>query len=262
MMDKLHAASRYLRHRLLGVSPHGVHSPFVFDLFNKVILDETPYYFYEDIETLRSKLLLSNRVINVTDFGTGARSSSERKLKLSYIAKNFLQSKRNAQLISRLATHLKAQNILELGSSLGITSLYLALPDKKSRLITLEGCPETAKIAEKNFKQLGAGNIELINHEFDISLPEALKRFAKIDLIYFDGNHKKDATIKYFELCLAKHHDLSLFIFDDIHWSREMSEAWSAIIEHPEVTISVDLFHLGLIFFRKGLPKQHFNLKF
>ncbi len=261
-MDKLHSVSRYLRHRLLGLSPHGIHSPFVFDLFNKVILDETPYYFYEDIESLRAKLSLDESVVSVTDFGTGGQNHASRKLKVSFIAKNFLQGRKNAQLISRLVNHFKPSHILELGTSLGITTAYMALPHKNAEVITLEGCPETAKIAQQNFKSLGLKNIELICGEFEKSIPVALSRTNTLDFVYFDGNHQREATMKYFNDCLVQRTESSVFVFDDIHWSREMSEAWNEIKEHHDVNLSLDLFHVGLIFFRKGLPKQHFILKY
>ncbi len=261
-MDKIYAVSSFLRHKLLGSTSHGVHSPFVYDLLNKVILDETPYYFYEDIESLRSKLLLDERVIEVRDFGTGGQGNSNRKLKISHISKNFLQSKRNAQLISRLVTFFRPVNILEIGSSLGITSLYMAMPNRKCEVITLEGCPQTAAVAKENFIHLGIENINLITGEFDITLPEILKKSDKFDLVYFDGNHTREATLRYFEWCLRKQHSQSLFIFDDIHWSREMSAAWKIILNHPRVTISIDLFQLGLVFFQAGVHKQHFNLKY
>ncbi|TAH43222.1 MAG: SAM-dependent methyltransferase [Bacteroidetes bacterium] len=261
-MDMLHSVSRYLRYRLLGLSPHGIHSPFVFDLLNKVILDETPYYFYEDIEALRSRLLLDNRTISVTDFGTGGSAKSTRKLKVSGIAKNFLQRKKNAQLISRLVTHFKPKSLLELGTSLGLTSAYMALPNRQTQVITVEGCSETAAIARHNFELLGIKNIELICGEFNQGLPLALDKTGHLDFVYFDGNHKKEATLKYFESCLKQHSESSVFIFDDIHWSREMSDAWTQIKNNPEVTLSLDLFQLGIVFFRKGIPKQHFILKF
>ncbi|MBP6333912.1 MAG: class I SAM-dependent methyltransferase [Bacteroidia bacterium] len=261
-MDKIYSASSYLRHKLLGATLQGIHSPFVFELLNKVIKDETPYYFYEEIESLRSKLLLNEESIDVTDFGTGGTIGKSRKLKISYISKHFLQPKRNAQLLSRLVTHLKPNNILELGTSLGISTLYLALADKKNTIITLEGCKNTAAIATKNFQTLRTGNITLIQGEFNESLPQALASFDKLDFVYFDGNHTKQATMNYFNTCLPKHHDQSIFIFDDIHWSREMSKAWSEIKKHPDVSISIDLYRFGLVFFRKGIPKQHFNLNY
>ncbi|HNS13569.1 MAG TPA: class I SAM-dependent methyltransferase [Bacteroidia bacterium] len=261
-MDKLFTASSYLRHRLLGTKLHGVHSPFAFDLFYKIIKDETPYYFYDDIESLRSNLLLNNKLIEVNDHGTGGKISRSRKLKISHIAKNFVQPRRKARLLSRLVTHFKPVNILELGTSLGLSTLYMALANKSNRVITIEGCPQTAAIALENFKKLGAKNIELINAEFDTGIPKALDKFDVLDLVYFDGNHTEEATLKYFHECLSRHHPQSLFIFDDIYWSRGMNNAWKKIIAHEEVKISVDLFHTGLIFFRQGIPKQHFNLKF
>ncbi len=190
-MDKIYSASRYLRNKLLGSSPHGIHSPFVFELLNKVIRDETPYYFYENVESLRSRLLLNEQILEVLDWGTGGTENNKRELKVSFIAKHFLQSKRNAQLLSRLVSHFKPKTILELGTSLGITSLYLALPSQQSQLITLEGCPATARLARENFQFMGVRNIELLIGEFDTNLSGALNKFNTLDFVYFDGNHRK-----------------------------------------------------------------------
>ncbi len=261
-MDRFHHVCRYLRHKLLGKGSHAIHSPFVFELFNKVIRDETPYYYYEIIESIRSGVLLDQRSIDVRDYGTGGLRSQQRHLKISYIAKNFVQAARNAQLLSRLVNHFRPQRILEIGTSLGISTLYLAFPSGQSSVITLEGCENTAALAQQNFRTAGIKNIEIITGEFDMSLQVALDRPGQFDFVYFDGNHSKSATIRYFEFCLKKKNEGSIFVFDDIHWSREMSSAWSLIRSHEEVSISIDLFHVGILFFRKGIPPQSFDLKF
>jgi predicted O-methyltransferase YrrM len=261
-MDMLHYACRYLHHKLLADGPHAIHSPFVFDLYNKVIRDETPYYYYEFIESLRSAALLDRSIIDVQDYGTGGIRGTGRRLKVSHIAKNFVQAARVAQLLSRLVNHFSPQRILEMGTSLGISTLYLAYPSGQSTVITLEGCGNTSMLAKKNFQSAGIKNIEVITGEFDISLKKALDRPDPFDFIYFDGNHSKAATMRYFEACLQKKNEFSVFVFDDIHWSREMSSAWLLIRSHEEVSISIDLFHIGILFFRKGISKQSFDLKF
>jgi len=83
-----------------------------------------------------------------------------------------------------------------------------------------------------------------------------------IDLVYFDGNHQKEPTLNYFHTCLQKAHKNSLFIFDDIHWSDGMEEAWEQIKKHDRVHLTIDLFQFGIVFFEKEMPKQHFILKF
>lgn len=260
-MDKLFAVRNYLKYHIKSGTAHDVHSPFVFDLLNNVIHDQAQFYCYGPIESLRSKLLLDQRTIQVSDFGAEGNGKISTK-KISTIAKHSLQEKKYAQLIFRLVNFSNAKTILELGTSLGITSLYIANAAKKSHFITLEGCPEIANIAQENFDRMKCKNIELVVGNFDVKLPETLSELMQVDLVYFDGNHRKQATLDYFNLCLTKKTKDSVFIFDDIYWSREMKEAWDEIIVNENVTVSIDLFKLGIVFFRSGIPKQHFRLKF
>lgn len=261
-MDKLFAARHFLRYKLFGGTAHDVHSPFVFDLYNTVIQDETPFYIFEDIEAVRAKLLLDDTVLEVTDFGTGRTEKDTRKLKISSIAGNFVQPAKYGQLLFRLVNHFRPKTILELGTSLGISTLYLAASDRKSSVYTLEGCPSTAAKARENFNSLGFRNIQVYTGEFGDTLPIVLKTLSSLDFVYFDGNHRKAATLDYFGQCLPFHTNDSVFVFDDIHWSHGMEEAWQTIRSSPEVTTTIDLFHVGLVFFRKGVSPQHFTLKF
>lgn len=263
-MDKLFAVGNYLKYRIKGGTAHDVHSPFVFDLLNNVIRDQTPFYCYGPIESMRSKLLLDERTISFTDYGASGTKDTKDKVtkKISAIAKNSLQEKKYAQLIFRLVNFSNAKNIVELGTSLGITSLYIANASKKSRFITLEGSQEIAAIAKENFERMKCKNIEIITGNFDDLLPEVLSRFDQVDLVYFDGNHRKHATLEYFHQCMKKITPDSVFIFDDIYWSKEMKAAWDEIINNENVSISIDLYKLGLVFFRHGIPKQHFQLKY
>lgn len=258
-MDTLFAAGKYIKYRLRAADAHDIHSPFVFDLFNNVIKDETPFYGFELIESLRSRHLLDIRTINITDYGTGNNKRQER---ICNIARKSVKSKKFAQLLFRLVNKFNPENILELGTSLGITTLYLSLPKKDSKIITLEGCPEVAALAINNFNKLKRTNIELICGDFKLTLPKALKNFSQLDMVFFDGNHRRDATLSYFYQCLNLATESSVFIFDDIHWSREMEQAWEEIKKHNSVSLTIDLYQLGIVFFQKGLAKQHFTLKY
>jgi predicted O-methyltransferase YrrM len=257
-MEKLYLTGSFLKYHLTAGNAHDLHSPFVFDLFNNVINDHTPYYSFALIESVRAKMLTDENTIQVTDFGTG--NSSARKI--CAIARRSLIPKKYGQLLFRLVNYFNCKKILELGTSLGISTLYLAMPDKKNEVVTIEGSETTAAIAEKNFRKIRCHNIEIINNEFSEGLPAALKKLSAVDLVFFDGNHRKDATLKYFSQCLGFASEQSIFIFDDIHWSRDMHNAWQEIKEHPEVTLTVDLFGLGIIFFRKGMLRQHFVLRY
>lgn len=261
-MKKIRFLFNYLFYRFVSQTKHDIHSPFVFDLLTNVIEDCTPFYAYKEIETLRKELLESKEMIRVTDYGAGSLFNNLPERKISDIARSASKSTKYGQLLFRIINHFQPQTLLELGTSLGISTLYQAKPSSKSKLITIEGCPETAQRAVYNFKKLGAENIELLVGNFDELLPKALKDLGEVDYVFFDGNHRKEATIRYFEQCLPFIHNNTLFVFDDIHWSEEMQEAWKYIQNSPQVTVTIDLFFLGLVFFRKEQKKQDFVLRF
>jgi predicted O-methyltransferase YrrM len=252
----------YLKHRITAKSRHGTHSPFVYKLVDEVIYDFSVKKVYHDIEQQRKKLLHDDTIITVTDLGAGSHLNKNRTKKISQIAKNALKSPRLAQLIYRLAQNQQPQNIIELGTCLGITSAYLAKAQPNCKVLTIEGCPETAAVATQNFVDLNLSNIELQVGNFNDVLPEAIINAEKLDLVYIDGNHTKAATLNYFNWCLPKIHEKSLLIFDDIYWSEGMKAAWQEIKNHPQVTVTIDLFWIGLVFFKKGQVKEHFKIKF
>jgi len=255
-MNKLRFLLKYLRYQLAAGNKHDVHSPFVFDLLTNVIEVNTPYYVYDKIEFLRTQLLASSKMIEVTDLGAGVSG----KRKISDIAQRSAKPAKYGQLLFRMVNHFQPKNILELGTSLGISSLYLAGPSSEAKLVTVEGCPQIARAAGEHFKKFGATNIEVINGNFDEVLPGLNDK--KFDFIFFDGNHRKEPTIKYFEMCLAMAGDNAVFVFDDIHWSAEMEQAWEYIKAHKGVSVTIDLFFLGFVFFRKEQVREHFVLKF
>lgn len=252
----------YLKHRLTAKSRHGTHSPFAYKLADEVIYDFTEKTEYKNIEAQRKKLFNDDSEITVTDLGAGSHLNKNRTKKVSQIAKNALKSPRLAQLIYRLAKNTESKNLIELGTCLGITSAYLSNAKPEAEIITIEGCPQTAQVAQSNFKALNLSNIELHVGNFDLILPGIIDKQEKLDFVYIDGNHRKDATLNYFKWCLPKVHENSLLIFDDIYWSQGMKEAWEEIKNHPDVSVTIDLFWIGLVYFKKGQAKEHFKLKF
>lgn len=253
---------RYLRHYFSAHSLHGTHSPFVYTLLEKAIYNRSLFYAFEDIEDLRAELKCDNRIIHVTDLGAGSRVNKNIERKVSDIARHSLKSPKYSQLLFRLADYFNAGEVIELGTSLGITTAYLAGANSKSRVTTLEGCPQTAALARENFKKLSLENIELVVGNFNDTLEQVLATKPHVDFVFFDGNHQKLPTLHYFEECLKKAHDHSVFILDDIYWSQGMKEAWNEIKEHPQVAITIDLFFLGIVLFRKEQVKEHFRIRF
>lgn len=252
----------YLKHRLTAKTRHGTHSPFVYKLADEVIYDFTDKSPYQSIEQQRKKLFSDDSTITVTDLGAGSHLNKNRNKKVSQIAKNALKSPRLAKLIYRLAQNTQPKTVIELGTCLGITSSYLAKACPDGEVITIEGCPQTAEVAKHNFQDLDLTNIELHVGNFDLILPDIIAKQPTLDFVYIDGNHRKEATLNYFKWCLPKVTENSLLIFDDIYWSQGMKEAWEEIKNHPDVTVTIDLFWIGLVYFKKGQAKEHFKLKF
>jgi len=242
---------------------HGTHSPFVFEFITKVLNDKTVYSEYERVERLRNQLLNDNSILNVEDFGAGSSVSKTNQRTVSSIARNAAKSKKLGQLLFRMVKFYQPSTILELGTSLGITSSYLALANQDARMITMEGSKEIAEAARKNFRNLEIRNLEIVEGNFDDKLSSAITQLSSIDFVFIDGNHRKEPTERYFKELLAKMNKDSILVFDDIHWSNEMEAAWEAIKNNAAVTCSIDLFFIGIVFFRKEFKeKQDFAIRF
>lgn len=254
--------SNFISHQLNAKNRHGVHSPFVYKLIDEVIYDFKDKPEYHNIENLRKKLLRDDRTITITDLGAGSLVNNNKQKKVKQLAKNALKSKKLAQLLFRLAKEFKPKILVELGTCLGITSAYFSKAIPSEKVITMEGCPQTAAVAKENLNLLGLKNAEVRVGNFDINFPLFIQSQEKIDLVFIDGNHRKQATLDYFELCLPKIHQNSVLIFDDIYWSKGMKEAWVEIKNHPKVTLTIDLFWIGLVFFKTDRVKEHFKIKF
>lgn len=265
MFSKFQLAKKYFSYYTSASNGkgHGVHSPFVFEFITSVLNDGRTYYCYSQIEALRQSLLKDDTLLTIEDFGAGSRLQSHHQRKVSFIAGSSLKPRKFSQLFFRIVDHYQPQTIVELGTSLGITSSYMASARPGAQVITMEGAAAIAAVAKKTFTSLGLQNIQVVQGNFDDTLPGVLKKLPQVDLAFVDGNHRKEPTINYFNQLLAKSHDNTILVFDDIHWSAEMEEAWAEIQAHPQVTLTVDLFFIGLVFFRKEQKvKQHFKVRF
>lgn len=242
---------------------HGVHSPFVFDFIIHVLNDRKKYDCYLKIESQRKQLLANNTLIEVEDFGAGSAVNPFKRRRIKDIAASSLKGKKYAQLLFRIAHYYRAKTIVELGTSLGITTSYLASASRHSKVYTFEGSGNIASIAKCNFGKFDLKNIELTEGNFEKTLPSINKKIEKVDLLFIDGNHRKVPTLEYFDFFLNKATNNSIFIFDDIHWSEEMEAAWKIIKGHQSVTLTIDLFFIGLVFFSSDFKvKQDFPIRF
>ena len=265
MYSSFQLALKYFKYWLTAASGkgHGVHSPFVYDFIKNVLNDRRQFDCFRYIESLRSELKNDNTEINVPDFGAGSRMQLNNKRKISAIARSSLKPKKYSQLLFRIAHYYKPSTIVELGTSLGVTASYLSFANPSAKITTMEGAHEVAAIAKKNFNQLYLSNIKIIEGNFDETLPTVNRQLSTVNFAFIDGNHRKQPTLNYFHQLLNKANESSIFIFDDIHWSKEMEEAWDEIKQHPSVTLTIDLFFIGIVFFRKEQKtNEHFIIRF
>jgi predicted O-methyltransferase YrrM len=249
---------------------HGIHSPFIFQFVTNVLNDDRYFKSYEEIENLRQQLLIDKRLLNIDDFGAGSGSSKKKlsaeqpdQRSIASIAKNAAKPQKFGRLLFRMVNYYQPQTILELGTSLGMSTAYLAAANTNARVITMEGAAEIAEIANQNFLSLALKNIEIVQGNFDETLSSFISKLSQLDFAFIDGNHRKEPTESYFNQLLNRGGSSSIFVFDDIHWSKEMEQAWETIKNDSRVTCTIDLFFIGIVFFNTSFKeKQNIAIRF
>lgn len=257
------SALEFINYLIRGKSIYRLHSPFAFGLANTVLNDRLRYYAFAPIERRREMLLDNRSTIRIADFGAGSDGSNGKVTSLSAMTRKSAVPPLYGRMLFRLALHFKPATILEMGSCTGIGTLYLSTPGVQDKMISLEGDPQLAAAARESLAAfpLSHPRAEIREGEFGTTLDKALADLGRIDLAYIDGNHRKAPTLDYFERIVARCHSESVLVFDDIHWSREMAEAWQAIKADQRVRVTIDLYRMGLVFFKEEVRvKQDFKL--
>ena len=201
-----------------------------------------------------------SREIEVKDLGAGSKKLKSSSRSIHSIAKLSVKKSKFAEILFRIIEKNNIEISIELGTSLGITTGYLSMANKKGKVITLEGCPETIKIAQENFKELGLKNVRSVIGNFDDTFVKELSTNPTAGLVFIDGNHTKEATLRYFNQTLANTSQDVIIVFDDIHWSKGMEEAWHEIIKSPKVQASVDLYEMGIVFLSKEYSDKAYSI--
>lgn len=231
---------------------HRVHSPYTFDLITNVIYADYPYYSFTTIEKCRRELINSKKIIQLST-------------RTTTIGKELIRSSktpRHAQLLQRLAAHIDAKNIIELGTNMGISTMYLASNNTKANVYTYEKEKALIKIAKENFDKAGLSHIKIIEGNIDQTLPATIDHCSPIDLLFIDANHTYEATKRYYETCKKHKSHKAIFVVDDIHWSAGMEKFWKEIMSDNEAQLTMDLFNMGIIVFNEELKKQHYIIKY
>ena len=265
MYSPFKLATKYLQYysSAYNSNGHGMHSPFVFEFITKVLNDKTKYPAYQAVENLRKQLLKDQSILTVEDFGAGSAVDKTNQRTIASIAKNAAKPAKFGQLLYRIVKHYQPQIILELGTSLGITTFYLSLAKPDAKLISMEGAAAIAAVARQNSKALKLQNISIREGNFDQTLSSVISELPSVNFAFIDGNHRRKPTENYFSQLLPATNNDSILIFDDIHWSNEMEQAWETIKQHPSVRCTIDLFFIGIVFFRQEFKeKRHFSIRF
>ncbi len=260
--DNLSLVRGYLHHWLYALNEHSLQAPFVYELYCNVIKNDRLLPPFQPIEAARHRLLRCSDQLPVSHLGAPSRVSTQATRSVRSVARHGLSSPKIGRLLYRLATHNAASYLLELGTSLGITTLYLATACPSGSVYTLEGGSAIAKHAERIFSEQGHRNIHLTRGNIDHTLPAMLRQLPRVDFAYIDANHRYAPTVAYFEQVLAKTNEHSIVVIDDIYWSSDMQRAWQHIRQHPAVTLTIDLFDVGLVFFTPLRVHQDYVLMF
>ena len=265
MFNKIVFAFRFLSYffKSKHYYGHGIHSPFIYDFARNVLFKKSEKHLFSHIKEYRQHLNLNKQTVLFEDFGAGSKIINSVKRKVCDIAKTSSTKNKYGMLLARIIAYYKPKFIIELGTSLGIGTLYLTtLFGKNAKLYTVEGDKNVSKIANEYIKEVTTKNIHFINAKFRDAILELTRKNEDFDFIFFDGNHSEKATIYYFEQCLSKINDKSIFVFDDIHWSKGMENAWEYIKSHTKTKVCIDLFQFGIVFFKKELAKQNYMIRF
>lgn len=260
---KAWTAAQYIKYLLRSDSKFKVHSPFVYKFYTEVILQKKKGS-QPKVEQRRSYLLRQKSLLETTDFGasSGSAGYKTRFRQVKSIAKQSSISPKFGKLLYRLIEYSVPETILEIGTAMGISSMYMAKAAPKSRIITLEGCAVIAEKAKEGFNNLKIDNVEMAMGNFTQLLGKVLKKVDTLDFVLIDGNHRKEPTLDYFKQILPKLTPNSIVVVDDIHWSKGMLEAWNIMKENEKVSISINLFRAGILLFKEDIAKDNFTLKF
>lgn len=261
-MEFLHTAYHFFRHWLLEINDHSLHSPYLFDFYTQVIRASGKADSDPGIEALRKAYSHDRSKIRTGGLGAGARYHQRKTVRISYIVRTGLTRPKYSKLLLAIINYFQCRKVIELGTSIGLNSLYLSRGDHVKQVLTFEGNPELAEIAEKNINAHEVKNVQLIQGNLDHTLMDSMNKLEEINFVYLDANHTREATLRYFDQLRPFLSERSVMVFDDIYWSREMTDAWKQICHLSRDSLCLDLFQVGILVFDKNAPPGYFRLAF
>ena len=259
MLHTLHRLTKFLQYQKRAKSKYYLHSPFVYQFYLNV-LEGTDIEAFNKLKYQHSSLLNSQEIVQIEDMGAIPGSTHRR---VADLARTASMPDYYGKVLYRLVQYFNPSNILELGTCLGIGTSYLASPSSSATVTTIEGSENLSALAKRNFAGWILGNITTIQGNFDTVLPNLLTSSSHFDLVFIDGNHRYEPTLRYFNLLMGHLQAGSILVFDDIYWSREMTDAWQAIKADSRLSLTIDIYRFGICFLRhENLAKEDFVLRY
>lgn len=254
----------YLKYTVLAGhrSGHGIHSPFVFDLVTRVFRNKTDADIVCIIEKTRKKMLNDKRTIEVTDFGTGAENRKTNSIRVSQIAKRSPVTLKYGLLLSKLASEFGGNGIIEFGTSLGISTMFIASATSDTKVYSMEASSAVADIAKENLDSAGFTNYEIFTGDFDSVLPYVFEKCKNPGLVFIDGNHRKEPLLRYISKIAEVTDRKAVIVIDDINYSKEICEAWGEIKNLETVSVTIDMHRMGLVFMREGITPKNYIIRY
>jgi hypothetical protein len=225
---------------------YGVHSPFVYDLITQVIEEKCYFYAYRNISLIRLQLLQNEQFVHYK----GKRITVKKALRRYGI------SKKEGELLFRLTNYFKPHTILCIGSSLGLIPLYLTRYDSTVQCITLESEPDFANQAMCFLRREENPSLQIQIGSISETVPESIVQFQRIDCIYINKNVEINDLEVIFTQCFPYVHDTAFCVLAGIRSSKEKYHYWKQLCQHPNVTVTIDLFYTGILFFKPDLHKR------
>ncbi len=261
-MSLLYTSKQFIKYWFNAKCMHGVHSPFAYTFNKNILCDTRKFYAFNQIESLRNNLKLNNTEIEIEDYGAGSTFHKNKVCTISSLVNNAAKQKLHAQWLFKIINTYNRKNILELGTSLGIGTSYMAMANAAATITTIEGSKNIATIAQQNFNALNINNINIVHGNFDTVLQDVCKNNKPFDLVFIDGNHQYHPTLNYLETILPYVTPDAIIIFDDIYWSADMTKAWKKIKADNRFLLTIDVFQLGIVALGNAFKqKQHFVLR-
>jgi predicted O-methyltransferase YrrM len=261
-MNGLKQIGGFIKHQWQAHTRYSIHSPFVYHFVTQV-LPHRRSEAGQRIEKLRKELARHQEIVKLEDFGAGygGRQKVEIQKTMAQIVRSSARGRREGELLYRIAQAYRPARMLELGTNLGFSSLYLQMGHPDGQLTTLEGAESLATLARENHARMGSA-AEIIHTQFDDWFESTADDPTTFDLVFLDGNHRKEPTLAYIRELLPRMEEGGMIILDDIRWSEEMEAAWNELVEWPELNVCLDLYFLGIVFFHRPQAREHFRLRF